>query len=691
MAEKRFTEKETALIQAKTAQNQNAPESGYSMTKARAGVSLSIAFLSLFIPLMAFSQETLGFDMAMESLARSLASSPAAAKPMRIAFLPLAAQGKSAASDSGFGSFAADQLAIRAKAASAKLRVFERSRLSDILAENELSLSGLIDAEQAMRIGGLAPVDALVTGSYAADPSSITLIVRMVSVVTGEILFSGTARSAIDSGAAAFFGPTGPGSGEANGKDRLTAALDEMKRLLSDISTDAKLDKAVSKAIGYPLSGEFCQVHSLVCDTFERYGKKSPRYRSFLIDSMKKIELIDGSGPTYALIDAAGHLANDGGVDDEEFSAILQASSVMTATNYYNVVFQYAIGLSSKARAAAPPAAAVVDARCDAIMSRAKAGTLGRPAAIDPGVCLDELLGALQGEGRAIARAYRLNASLVTGKGLDRTASTLKRAFNDEKDEEVKRELLSLIAANLAAQDFDDTLARDLWSFARGLDGDDHEGAIGPWAAELARLCPQLLSKAILRVSYSQDERILFCLRYGIDAPGLVPPIADIKRDIAYGETIQEKREAAAMLIALGPKAAVAEDSVRQTLKFIQDKSIDGVGSPNLQEECYRILASIPQPKAESLEMLALGLDHGYSDVRKAAGAAIEKIGERALPYLRPRIAQGERAKREDVIRLLARMGKRAKALAPDLEKAAAAEKDEYLKGLMLDALSKIR
>src|SRR5512133_2808792 len=249
------------------------------MPQARPNLRLSIVVLSAFMPLMAFAQETLGFDAAMEGLARSLAASPAAAKPLRLAFLPFAAQGKSAKADSGFGSFAADQLAIRAKAASAKLRVFERSRLSDILAENELSLSGLIDAEQAMQVGGLAPVDALVTGSYAADSSSITIIARMVSVVTGEILFSGTARSAIDSGAAAFFGPEGPGSGAPGDKDRLAAALDEMKKLLSDLSTEAKLDTAVSKALSYPLFGEFCQVHSLVCDSFERYGKKSPRYR----------------------------------------------------------------------------------------------------------------------------------------------------------------------------------------------------------------------------------------------------------------------------------------------------------------------------------------------------------------------------------------------------------------------------
>jgi hypothetical protein len=647
--------------------------------------SLGFLVLFLLLPLGLGAQEVLGFDQAMENLAKSLAASGAAAKPIRLAFLPLAAQGKAAKADSGFGAFAADQLAIKAKKASPRLRVFERARLSDILAENELSLSGLIDADQAMQVGSLAPVDALATGSYAADSSSITFSVRLVSVVSGEVLFSQTLRSAIDSGAAAFFGPEGPVSAAADAKDKLRSAIDGMKRRLSDISTDGKLDKAVAAAAAYPLFGPYARVHSLVCETLGRYGKRSARYRAFLIDSFEKAELIEADDDVYVLLDAARYMAADG-ADDQEFQAILDAAAVLTAVGYYSVVFQYAFGYADKAPA---PQAQAVDARVDAAMARAKSGGLGRPAPIDPGLCLDELIGALRKNGRSIARAYRLYAPLVKGQELERNRSSLKRAFDDETDPEVKRDLLSLIADNYQAQDFSDALADRVWDFAQDMESE--EGYGDRWAAEFAALCPKLLAKSIPLVPYSKDERVEFCLRYGIDVPGFAPALADLKRDLAFGATIDDRRRAAALLVALGPRAAPAEDSVRQTLRFIQDGSIAGMGSPNLQMECYSILSALPEPKAETMAALALGLDHAYSDVREAAAAAIEKIGERALPYLRPRIASGERTRREDALRLVARMGKRAGALAPDLEKAAAAEKDEYMKGLILDTLSRVR
>lgn len=654
------------------------------MDTARSPLHRAALFLFLLSPLALRAQEPLGFDKAMEGMAKSLASSNAAAKPLRLAFLPFAAQGRAAKADSGFGAFVADQLAVQAKKASAKLRVFERARLSDILAENELSLSGLIDADQAIQVGGLAPVDALVTGSYAADSASITLSARLVSVVSGEVLFSQTLRCAIDSGAAAFFGPEGPAAPETQA-DRLRAALDGMKRLLSDVSTDAKLDAAMAKAVSYPLFGPYAPVHSLACDALGRYGKRSARYRAFLLGSLGKAELIDRDDDLYALLDAARYLAADG-ADDEEFRAILAAAATTTAVGYYSVIFRYGFGYADKAP---EPDDETVDERVALVMARAKSGALGRPAPADPGLCLDEVLGALRKHGGAVARAYRRYAPILTEEGLERSLQTLKSAFGDEGDEATKEELLALIAANYRAQGFKEASAGRVWDFARGLEIQDNAG--DRWAAEFARLCPELLAKSIASIRYSKDERIAYCLRYGIDVPGLVPPIADIERDLAFGESIDDRRAAAAMLIALGPRAAPAEDAVRQTLKFIKDGSIDGTGSPNLQLECYSILAALPRPKAETIAMVAFGLDHPYPELREAAGAALEKFGERSLPYLRPRIASGERTRREDALRLAARMGKRAAALAPDLEKASAAEKDEYLKGLILDTLSRIR
>jgi TolB-like protein len=68
----------------------------------------------------------------------------------------------------------------------------ERSALGRILAEQELSMTGMVDATTAVKIGQLAGVRYVMTGTVAVVGDQIRLSCRIIDVETAEIVYAGS-------------------------------------------------------------------------------------------------------------------------------------------------------------------------------------------------------------------------------------------------------------------------------------------------------------------------------------------------------------------------------------------------------------------------------------------------------------------------------------------------------------------
>jgi len=630
---------------------------------------------------------------AVAELATRLAASDAAARPLRVAFLALAPVGAAAAEGKGFGAFFSERLAAQAKGASPKIRIFERQRLEDILAEHELDSSGAVDSEGALKIGELVPVDAVFTGSYARSGNAVAVNARLVSVVTGEVLFAQAISIAMDEAVRGFFADSKLGADETapsplTEEERLKAAIDEMKVLLADLGSESKVTAVATKASTYPLFGTFAPLHELVAGTLKRYGKTSPAYRAYLVSSLSSAPALGSNMDVYALIDALDFLALDGTIDDEEFAAGLAACRAMSSIGYYDVAFIHL--LSGTSKGPVPQAQrAKLGARIGAIMTDIAAGRMGKPAGVEYSRGLLELLGALQDDGEAFLATYDSSIALVPVEKLPGFASPLKRRFSAEDDPRRKSALLACIGDNATVCfALSANAAQDIYSFFYSLDRKDETR---DYARDFAAHYGALLSKAIAAVPYNKEDRTLLCLRYGIDCPSIVPSFDDIVRGLLLGDGIEAKRASAKMLEAMGSRAAPAEPTVRKVLGYIRDGSIDGMGSPNLQMECLDILANIGTRDPKSLELVASALRHSYSDVREAAAAACLKIGSASVPYVAEVAASGAKEQRLDALKLLAKMGKDASAAKPTLERALESEKDGYMRDALADTISRIK
>jgi TolB-like protein len=80
------------------------------------------------------------------------------------------------------------QMLLTELAANGQLRVVERGRIRDILAEMELGASGNVDASTAAEIGKLVGARYMVFGSFIDWYGDFRLNARVVSVETGEIV-----------------------------------------------------------------------------------------------------------------------------------------------------------------------------------------------------------------------------------------------------------------------------------------------------------------------------------------------------------------------------------------------------------------------------------------------------------------------------------------------------------------------
>jgi hypothetical protein len=636
-------------------------------------------------PPVANNTSQVTFQTAINNFSENVSRPDIIGKGLRVAILPLVPLKESDARG-GFGKYFADRFEALLKEKNPTIRIFERERLKVVLDELALGQSGVINSDQAKRVGQIVPVDAIFTGSFTYLSSHADVQGKLIHVVTGEILATFSARIIVDKELSYFFGlrPDGDVPGGDDAQSRCTANYAAVSELLKDLSTEEKVQAAVKEAVKTPLYSDCSKIHSLMLATFFRHKKMSPEYRMFILDEMSKARLVDGNAYLYLTFDSMRYLGMDGTIDDKEFSAGMNAARVTTAVYYYNVLFKYLLDPEMKEPLRMP----IVKKRIDAIMNDVDANKMGKPVAADYTTGFTELLDALRGNTEAFLYAYRKYYAKVPADKREKLYSPIRRVFDDEKNAALKTEMLLVIADHINAQAADKRLAETAYQFAYSLSQKDE---MNQYALLLTAKCRATFSKLIPQIQYNKNDRIIFCIKYDIPCTELVPSKEDIVKGVLLAEQINDKRLYAEYLEVMNERAVIAETNVVKVLKYIDSGTINGMGSPNLQMQCLNILGNIKTRKAESLEMVQRGLEHSYSDVQKAAADACMKIGEPSVPYILKSIGSKNQQVKINSIKLLARMGKNARSASQGLRNIMLNEKDGYVRDNIAEALEKIR
>lgn len=92
------------------------------------------------------------------------------------------------------GKYVAEQLTVKLVMGKRDFKVLDRANLKSILAEHKLTTSGLVDPENAKKLGQFAGVDALILGTITPKGSnSVSLTAKIITTDTAEIV--GAARA----------------------------------------------------------------------------------------------------------------------------------------------------------------------------------------------------------------------------------------------------------------------------------------------------------------------------------------------------------------------------------------------------------------------------------------------------------------------------------------------------------------
>lgn len=86
--------------------------------------------------------------------------------------------------------FIAEEFSVALAGSSKGFRVIDRTRLKSIIKENKLAATGLIDPATASKLGKIAGVDALVTGTLTPFGDTVHLTVKVLDSNTADVIDS---------------------------------------------------------------------------------------------------------------------------------------------------------------------------------------------------------------------------------------------------------------------------------------------------------------------------------------------------------------------------------------------------------------------------------------------------------------------------------------------------------------------
>lgn len=126
-----------------------------------------------------------GYEKEIKNLSASIAERVAKAGKKNIAVVDFTdLQGNV----TELGRFIAEEFSVELAGADKGFEVVERTQLKSILKEHKLAVSDLIDPSTARKLGQIAGVDALITGTITPFGESIRLSVKILDTTTAKII-----------------------------------------------------------------------------------------------------------------------------------------------------------------------------------------------------------------------------------------------------------------------------------------------------------------------------------------------------------------------------------------------------------------------------------------------------------------------------------------------------------------------
>ena len=132
---------------------------------------------------------------------------------------------------SELGKYIAEQLNVNFVMTKRDFSVLDRANLKSILAEHKLTATGLIDPDNAKKLGQFAGVDALILGSIIPKGQNISITAKIITTDTAEIVGAARAQFPADDNVQKLMTQPTAGGGAGSPADdsaKVTKKLDNL-------------------------------------------------------------------------------------------------------------------------------------------------------------------------------------------------------------------------------------------------------------------------------------------------------------------------------------------------------------------------------------------------------------------------------------------------------------------------------
>lgn len=600
--------------------------------------------LLFLLPLSIVAQKVKNYSVVTEELCQKVTSTPA--QTLRLAVVPFTATRSSERASPAFGEYLTES-AIGCMTGNSKIKVFERTRLDAILKEHEFILTDLMNPAAALKIGQLAPIDAVMSGTFTVLKSYIDVSARLIDITTGEVTLSFNERIRITKNIATLLDDsatepkvqettpvnitinnTNPPQPDKSKADACKKKVDEFTPRLHDLSSPDKVEAVVAAATQTPFDNQCGQLHYHVMSAFTRYKIDHATYKRFLLKTIDTIAYPVGDERASEVI---RFLAADGRIDDDEWTSGLRVTS--RVGNYsLSTYLNYLLARPTS------PSVDVVKNRLDSYLGIAAAGKAGLPVPLRFEVAFFEMMEAVKSNQPLRQYTYTRYASKLSldEKSLPTMFSTLRSMYTEETSPERKTEIIRWLGEFVNEHEYAKA-HEQLFDFAFqfGLTGNAHrdeETKLTHPTADLATLVSMSKGRfseyATMSPYESQTEdRIDFCVVNEIPVPGVIPTL-DEAATILKGTDVEKQLRTAQMLSLMGDKPRQIENVLVSMLgrKSLEDRQ----RLAEVQVQLIVVLGNIRSANPTAIDYMISTLPH-YGNDTEASETALVRIGKPAV------------------------------------------------------------
>lgn len=618
----------------------------------------------IFCSNIAFGQKPRNYAVVTNELTQKLINVPMEKSPMRLGIVPFTATKSSIQNSPQFGEYLTETIMGQAGNYTSKVKLFERTRLDAILKEQELELSDLMKPAAALKIGQLAPIDVILSGTYTKLKSYVDISARLLDVSSGEVLMSFAGRIKVDKNLATLFKePTGKPSPDnalptqqtttpaitvtinntngVNETPKPSAAelcklkVKEFRIKLNDLSTQQKINAVASEAMQTAFDNSCGLLHFDVMYTFTRYKIQQENYNRFLVQTLDTIAY-----PTKddRAIEIIRFLVSDEQLQEAEWESAF--SAISRIGNYWlSNYLDYLL-----ARPTSTPID-VAKSRIDDFFRLVANGKFGLPLPISKEIAYFEMMEGLKKN--QLLRQYvyeRYGKDLELDDKQKATFFTeLTSMYKEEKNEIRKSEIIQWIAEFINQQAYTKA-AEQLYDFAWHFKLTTYEERNN----EIKRDYPEVDLKKLVGLSGNrfaqyamstpypsqQEDRLNFCVKYNIPVSGVIPTLEEADK-ILKSSVVSEQLKVMKFLALKNDAPKMLEPTL---VAFLTHKSLDERNDLlKAQTLAIEVLGNCRTTNRTAIDFMIAALPN-YGNDTEAAKEALVKIGKPAVAPLQTRL-----------------------------------------------------